>query len=114
MRQIVEGVPQSDARHLYFNGYFRIPVLKLDPSNITVNSLLTGPLDTQELKQYLESQAIQEDVEPAELARRTVKRVLLLRLAKPREVGEMVAFLASERTGFLTGVTIALDGGLSR
>ena len=114
MEQVVEGVPQSDARQLYFNGYFRTLAQELAPFNITVNSLLTGPLDTEELKQYLESQALQEDVEPSELARRTAKRVPMRRLATPGEVGEMIAFLASERTGFLTGATIAVDGGLSR
>ncbi len=114
IQQTVEGVPQSDARQFYLIGYFKTLALELAPFNITVNSLLTGPLDTQELKQYLESQSIQEGVEPAELARKTVKRVPMRRLAKPREVGEMVSFLASERTGFLTGATMALDGGLSR
>ena len=112
-QQVVEGVPQLDAGQLYFNGYFRTLALELAPFNITVNNLLTGFLDTEELKQYLRSLALQEDIEPSELARRTAKRVPMRRLAKPREVGEMVAFLASERTGFLTGATIAADGGLS-
>ena len=33
------------------------------------------------------------------------------RFGKPEEIGEMVAFLASEKTGYLTGATISVDGG---
>ena len=114
MQQVVGGVPQSDARQFYLLGYFRTLAQELAPFNVTVNSLLTGPLDTEELQQNSENQAKQESVEPSLLARRTAKRVPMRRLAQPKEVGEMVAFLASERTGYLTGATIAVDGGLSR
>ena len=54
---------------------------------------------------------MQEDVELEELAKRTAKRVPMKRLGKPREIGEMVAFLASEKAGYLTGATISVDGG---
>ena len=103
--------PQATARQLYLIGYFKTLAQELAPFNITVNSLLTGALDTEELKQYLQNQAMQEDVELEELAKRTAKRVPMKRLGKPREIGEMVAFLASEKAGYLTGATISVDGG---
>jgi Dehydrogenases with different specificities (related to short-chain alcohol dehydrogenases) len=33
------------------------------------------------------------------------------RMAKPEEVGELVAFLASERASYITGSLIGIDGG---
>ena len=111
MQQVVEGVPQANARQLYLIGYFKTLALELAPFNITVNSLLTGALDTEELKEYLRDQAMVEETELEELTNRTVKRVPMRRLGKPREVGEMVAFLASEKAGYLTGATISVDGG---
>ena len=32
----------------------------------------------------------------------------------PRELGDVVCFLASERAAYVTGTTIAVDGGLTR
>jgi 3-oxoacyl-[acyl-carrier protein] reductase len=110
-QQVVEGAPQATARQLYLIGYFKTLAQELAPFNITVNSLLTGALDTEELKHYLKEQAMSEEIDLAELTKRTAKRVPMKRLGKPGEIGEMVAFLASERAGYLTGATISVDGG---
>jgi 3-oxoacyl-[acyl-carrier protein] reductase len=36
------------------------------------------------------------------------------RMADPQEIGAAVAFLASERASYITGVTLAVDGGWVR
>ena len=36
------------------------------------------------------------------------------RTGKPEELGALVAFLASEQAGYITGTTIQVDGGLVR
>jgi 3-oxoacyl-[acyl-carrier protein] reductase len=36
------------------------------------------------------------------------------RLGQPREFGDLVAFICSERAAYLTGATVPLDGGLMR
>jgi 3-oxoacyl-[acyl-carrier protein] reductase len=41
------------------------------------------------------------------------KLTALGRLGKPKEVAELVAFLASEESNFITGAIINIDGGLS-
>ncbi len=110
-QQVLEGAPQGTARQLYLIGYFKTLAQELAPFNITVNSLLTGALDTEELKEYLEKQARDEETDLEELTRKAAKRVPMKRLGKPREIGEMVAFLASEKSGYLTGATISVDGG---
>ncbi len=41
-------------------------------------------------------------------------KVPLGRIGKPEEVGALIAFLASERAGFITGASIIIDGGGNR
>ncbi len=113
-QQVVKGAHQGTARQLFLIGYFKTLAQELAPFNITVNSLLTGALDTEELKQNLEAQAGGDKERLAELTRQTCKRVPMKRLGRPEEIGEMVAFLASEKAGYLTGATISVDGGQSQ
>ena len=42
----------------------------------------------------------------------TVTTIPMGRLGKPEEVGDLVAFLASDRASFITGTSVVLDGGM--
>ena len=112
-RHIADGFNQASARQLYLIGYFKSLAQELAPFNITVNSLLTGALETEELKDFLKTRAESENRDYAELSKQTTKRVPMKRLGKPEEIGDMVAFLASDRAGYLTGAAISVDGGQS-
>lgn len=71
----------------------------LGPRGITVNNVQPGPTDT--------------DMNPAtgEWAKGTVQNVALGRYAKPEEVASFVAFLASPEASYITGASLASDGG---
>ena len=43
-----------------------------------------------------------------------LERIPLRRTGAPSEVADVVCFLASERGGYVTGTTIAVDGGMGR
>jgi 3-oxoacyl-[acyl-carrier protein] reductase len=45
------------------------------------------------------------------LGHQDVGSIPLARLGRPREFGDVVAFLASERASYVTGVTVLVDGG---
>ena len=113
-QRVASGGSQASGRQLYLIGYFKTLAQELAPFNITVNSLLTGALDTEELRKLLEKRAEEEKEELTDLCQKTAKRVPMKRLGKPQEIGEMVAFLASEKAGYLTGATISVDGGQSQ
>lgn len=68
---------------------------------VTVNAVAPGFIDT----------GILEAV-PEEQIRRQLELVPLRRMGRPEEVAELVAFLASEAAGYITGQTIRIDGGL--
>ena len=46
-----------------------------------------------------------------ELTNELVGAIPMKRMGKPEEVGDLVAFLASDRAGYLTGTSVILDGG---
>ncbi len=69
--------------------------------NITVNIVAPGPIATDMLD------AVSEEAKEA-----MTSAVPLGRVGTPEEVAAAVAFLASPAAGYITGTTIAVDGGL--
>jgi 3-oxoacyl-[acyl-carrier protein] reductase len=48
----------------------------------------------------------------AESARQTIDQIPLGRAGKPQDVADAAAFLASQYDGFITGVTLDVNGGI--
>src|SRR5574337_1644954 len=77
--------------------------LELAPHGITVNAIAPGYMMTPLVKGYLEADA--------ERYRRILQRIPLGRVGQPEEIGGALVFLASDAASFITGATIAIDGG---
>ncbi len=77
--------------------------LELAPHGITVNAIAPGYMMTPLVKGYLEADA--------ERSRRILQRIALGRVGQPEEIGGALVFLASEAARYITGATIAIDGG---
>ncbi|MFR9708105.1 SDR family NAD(P)-dependent oxidoreductase [Paenibacillus sp. MB22_1] len=84
--------------------------LELAPFGIRVNCVLPGLTRNIGMERYLRSIAPEERVrKEAELTR----NIPIGRMAEPAEIGELVAFLASEKSSYMTGSSIVIDGGVS-
>ena len=75
---------------------------------ITANVVCPGPTETPMLEQMLATGG--ESSKVLEAMRRAVP---MRRLGKPEDIAAAVAFLASERAGFITGQTLSVSGGLT-
>ncbi|MFW5998005.1 MAG: 3-oxoacyl-[acyl-carrier-protein] reductase [Desulfovermiculus sp.] len=82
-------------------GLTKAAAMELAPRNITVNAVAPGFIAT-EMTESLEPQ-----VRDAYLA-----KIPLGRFGRPQDVAETVAWLASERAGYITGQVIGVNGGL--
>jgi acetoacetyl-CoA reductase len=82
-------------------GFTKSLAQELISKNITVNSISPGYVDTKMMK------AIRPDILDTIIAQIPAKR-----LAKPEEIAWVVEFLVSEKSAYLTGANISINGGL--
>ena len=76
------------------------------PFNVNVSCLMTGLLWTDQINGGKR--------EPGgEFEQAAAKRIPLQRLGDPEEFAAMAVFLASERSSYITGVAVNIDGGSS-
>ena len=75
--------------------------VELAPYNVLVNSVAPGFTATDLTQQVLGTEGISE----------VSKQIPIGRLAQPKEITNVVMFLASEANTYLTGQNIIVDGG---
>jgi 2-hydroxycyclohexanecarboxyl-CoA dehydrogenase len=75
-------------------------------SGVTANTVCPGPTRTPMLEGMAEARG-------EKLFESLVRAVPMRRLGEPSDVSAAVAFLASERAGFITGQTLSVSGGLT-
>jgi 3-oxoacyl-[acyl-carrier protein] reductase len=73
---------------------------ELAPYGINVNAVAPHAIETDMSREW-----------PEEKRRQIVEAIPMKRLGKPEEVAEVVAFLASESAGFITGQILDVNGG---
>lgn len=83
------------------NAFTKAMAKEVGPSEVRVNAIACGVIDTQ-MNHWLSSQERQQ----------LEDEISLMRFGTPEEVGELAVFLASEKSSFLTGQVITLDGGM--
>ena len=84
------------------------------PRGITFNTIATGPIATDRRRQIMAFQASQRDAATADWEQRENEQIPMRRLGAPEEIAGLVAYLASDEAGFITGATHVIDGGLTR
>ena len=91
-------------------GFMRCMAAIGGPEGMRANAILPGATETPMLQQFFSAPGETEDVLEQRLA--SFKQAVPLgRFARPQEVAELALFLASDRSSFVTGVAIPIDGG---
>jgi NAD(P)-dependent dehydrogenase (short-subunit alcohol dehydrogenase family) len=104
------GAPNTSvygASKAALNSLTRAAAIELASKGIRVNAVCPGPVDTELV--------VKAGIPPSSMEQfnaALTQRVPLKRLAKPAEIGKLVAFLSSEDAAFITGAEYLIDGGI--
>jgi 3-oxoacyl-[acyl-carrier protein] reductase len=82
--------------------------------NITVNTICPGLILTKRQEELSVSRATDKNMRLEEYLSESAKTIPAGRLGRPEEIGNVVAFLASEQASYINGVNLLVDGGAAR
>ncbi len=96
-----EGLVHYCASKGGVNGMIRALALELAPKNITVNAVAPGAIETPGASKSSTTDVIKQ----------TIAMIPLARMGQPADIANAVVFLASEKSNYITGQVITVDGG---
>jgi 3-oxoacyl-[acyl-carrier protein] reductase len=84
---------------------------ELGPQGITVNNVLPGATETERLEGIIANKAQKTGVDKKTAAQQMTEQIPLRRFAKPEELAQAIAFLASPAAAYISGINVPVDGG---
>jgi 3-oxoacyl-[acyl-carrier protein] reductase len=85
--------------------------IELAGDGIRVNTICPGRLDSARMRTVTAQEAATRDRAPDEWADEQRRAIPLGRFGRPEEVADVITFLASPRSSYLTGIALHVDGG---
>ncbi|CAN5195670.1 SDR family oxidoreductase [soil metagenome] len=104
VREPADNLALSNAVRPGVVGWAKTLARELGPKGITINSIAPGRIDTARIREVYPDGPTESDLEAIPLGR----------MGTPREIGDLVAFLCSDRAAYITGTVLPVDGGLTR
>jgi 3-oxoacyl-[acyl-carrier protein] reductase len=111
LKQPIPTLTLSNVIRLSLAGLVKTLAYQLGPYNILVNGIMQGYVDTERVREVAAARAQREGRRVEDVIKEIEREVPIGRLAKPEEIGELVAFLASDKASYITGSLILIDGG---
>lgn len=111
VKQPVAGLVLSNAIRAGVTGFAKTISNEAAPFNVTVNNVLPGYTRTERLVHLAEAIAERDGKTIDEAYEGWAAEIPMGRLGEPAELGAVAAFLCSEQASYVTGQSIAVDGG---
>jgi 3-oxoacyl-[acyl-carrier protein] reductase len=104
VREPIDSLALSNAIRPGVVGWSKTLARELGPKGITVNCVAPGRIDTDRVREVYPDGPTPDDL----------ATIPLRRLGTTREVGDVIAFLCSERASYVSGTVTLVDGALTR
>jgi 3-oxoacyl-[acyl-carrier protein] reductase len=112
-KQPIDGLMLSNAFRPALIGMAKTLSREAAPE-VRVNSIATEHILTDRIREIARSLWAGPGESPEEVLARKAAEVPLKRYGRPEEIASAVVFLASDAASYITGVTLAVDGGMDQ
>ena len=112
VKQPVEGLVLSNSVRAGVSGLLKTLANEYGPHNVLVNNVCPGFTATARLNNLAATLAGKAGVSPKDIEQRWASQAPLGRVGQPEEFANVVVFLASQRASYVTGASVAVDGGI--
>ena len=113
-KQPVDNLMLSNSLRIAVIAFARTLANEVAADGVTVNNLLPGYTRTDRVVDLADQVARTDKTTPEKVTGRWEAEIPMRRLGEPREFAALAAFLASDRASYITGQSIAVDGGWIR
>ncbi len=114
---VVQPIPNlalSNALRASVIGWAKTLASEVAADGVTVNTVLPGRIRTERVAELDSANAKRSGRAVADVQAESLKSIPVGRVGEPREFGDVVAFLASQRASYITGSVVRVDGGMIR
>ena len=112
VKQPIDGLILSNTSRAGVIGLTKTLSNEYARDNILFNNVCPGRIRTDRIIQLAEGRAKEANISIEEVLSAMEKDIPIGRIGKPKELADLVIFLASERASYITGTTIQVDGGV--
>lgn len=114
VKQPIDNLLLSNVYRLGVVALAKTLATEVAPDGVTINNVAPGHIRTDRVMELARISAAELGCTLEESLANLAASYPVRRLGRPEELAAVVAFLASERAGFITGATIPVDGGYAR
>lgn len=111
VKQPVDGLMLSNSIRTAVIGFAKTLSNEMAPYNILINNVCPGYTRTERVEELSAAMGERKGVSKERILKTWEGNIPMARLGRPEEFAALVAFLASERSSYITGTTIPVDGG---